>query len=218
MIVAVDGPAAAGKGTLARRLASHYGLAHLDTGLLYRAVGLRLLRDRGDAGAEAAVVARLTPSDLDDPELRTEAAAEAASRAAARPAVRAALFGYQRDFAARPPGGARGVVVDGRDIGTVVLPYADVKLFVTASEEVRAHRRRAERTRAGAPVSIDGVRQAIRVRDRRDTERTAAPLRPAPDAFLLDTGELDIDGVFAAAKAYISGSEQEIRTRSGDGA
>ncbi len=208
MIVAVDGPAAAGKGTLARKLAQHYGLAHLDTGGLYRAVALRVLRARLDptepVGAEKAARA-LAPADLADPDLRLERTAEAASKVAVIPGVRAALLEFQRAFAFKPPGGAKGAVLDGRDIGTVVLPDADHKLFVTASPESRARRRWAELAAVPGRPSLAEVEGQVRERDARDRERAVSPLKPAPGAFLLDTTDLDIDAAFAAAKAYISG-------------
>lgn len=208
MIIAIDGPAAAGKGTLARRLAEHFGCAHLDTGSLYRAVAVVLLRagaDPGDEAAAAAAAEALTPEDLDDPELRSEEAGQAASRVAALPAVRAALLAFQRNFAVHPPGSARCVVVDGRDIGSVVLPDADFKLFVTASEEERARRRWAELNEAGEAPDAGAVLASMRQRDRRDAGRAVSPLAPASGAYLLDTTDLDIDAAFGAAKAYISG-------------
>ena len=201
MIIAVDGPAAAGKGTLAKRLAKHFGLAHLDTGGLYRAVGLKVLRTGGDP---ATCAAALQHTDLADPELRLERTAEVASKVAAIPEVRAALLAFQRDFAAKPPGGAKGAVLDGRDIGTVVLPDAPYKLFVTASPEARARRRWAELAAVPNRPSLAEIEAQVRQRDARDQERAVAPLKPAPDAFLLDTTDLDIDAAFAAAKAYLS--------------
>jgi cytidylate kinase len=183
MIVAVDGPVAAGKGTLARRLAAHYGLDYLDTGSLYRATALRLLRDgagRGEAEA-AAAASGVGPAELADPALRDEATGRLASVVAAFPVVRAALLQLQRDFAGRPPGG-RGAVLDGRDIGTVVCPHADVKLFVTASAETRARRRFLELQGRGAAASLAEVRADLEARDARDRSREAAPLAPAPDA------------------------------------
>ena len=213
MIVAIDGPSAAGKGTLARRLADRFGWAHLDTGSLYRAVALRVLRDGADpddAAAGAGAAARLTMADLADPALRAPATAAAASRVAAHPSVRSALLHFQRDFAAYPPDGAAGVVMDGRDIGTVVLPAADVKLFVTAAPEERARRRHREQTRTGEQRSLAETRKAIDERDRRDAGRATAPLRTAPDAVLLDTTELDIDAAFKVAIAAISGASPEV--------
>ena len=205
VVIAVDGPAAAGKGTLARKLAAHYGLAYLDTGSLYRAVASRLLRAGTELTEPAAVAAAhgLEAADLEDERLRDEATAEAASIVAAMPGVRRALVDYQRAFAADPPGGAKGAVLDGRDIGTVVCPDASHKLFVTASPEVRARRRLAELRARGAEVSGEAVRREMRERDARDAERKVSPLVPASDAYLLDTTNLDIDAAFAYAKAYI---------------
>lgn len=208
MIVAIDGPAAAGKGTLARKLAEHYGFAHLDTGALYRAVASRVLRAgaSADDGAAAAREAQaLTGEDLRAKDLRTEKVSDAASRVATVPGVRAALLDFQRQFARRPPEGRAGAVVEGRDIGTVVLPDADRKLFVTASAEVRAERRWKELTAGGAAVSLAEVLKSVVERDRRDEERTQSSLRQAPGAFLLDTTKLDIDAAFEAAKTFISG-------------
>lgn len=207
MIVAIDGPAASGKGTLARRLAAHLGLAYLDTGLLYRAVGLAVLRAGGDpenATAAAAAAAALDPAQLADPELRLDHVGAAASKVAAIPAVRQALLAFQRRFAEQPPGGATGAVLDGRDIGTVVCPDADAKLFVTASLEKRAERRYKELLGRGAATIQEAVLQDMKERDARDSRRSVAPLVPAPDAFFLDTTELDADQAFAAALGYIT--------------
>jgi cytidylate kinase len=186
--VAIDGPAAAGKGTIARAVAARFGMAHLDTGLLYRAVGAM-------GGDPVAAAERLTPADLDRPGLRGETAGAAASRVAAIPAVRAALVAFQRRFA-RQPGGA---VLDGRDIGTVICPEAEVKLFVTASPEVRAHRRWLEEGGEEAEVLAE-----VRARDARDAGRAAAPLAQAHDAVLLDTSELGIDEAVARAVALVA--------------
>jgi cytidylate kinase len=208
MIVAIDGPAAAGKGTLARKLAEHYGFAHLDTGALYRAVASRVLRVGAspDDGAAATREAQaLTGGDLRAKDLRTEKVSDAASRVATVPGVRAALLDFQRQFAKRPPDGRAGAVVEGRDIGTVVLPDADRKLFVTASAEVRAERRWKELTAGGTAVSLAEVLKSVVERDRRDQERAQSSLRMADGAFLLDTTNLDIDAAFLAAKAFISG-------------
>ena len=207
MIVAVDGPVAAGKGTLARRLAQHFGLAYLETGALYRAVGLSVLRAGGDPADETAALAavdRLRPEDLNDPALREERTGEAASVVAAMPAVRAALLDYQRAFAANPPDGQSGAVLDGRDIGTVVCPAAEVKLFVTASAEERARRRYEELVARGELVGYDAVLADLRRRDARDAERAVAPLKPADDAYLLDTTDLDIEAAFVAACAIVA--------------
>lgn len=198
MIVAVDGPAASGKGTLARRLAAHYGLAHLDTGALYRAVARDVLKSGGDPGDEAAAVAAarsLDAGSFGDPELRTRGMGEAASIVARMRAVRAVLLEHQRRIAASP----QGAVLDGRDIGTVVCPDADVKLFVVASAGVRAKRRHAELAASGAGGSFEEVLADIEARDARDRDRTASPLKQAPDAHLLDTSNLDIEAAFRAA-------------------
>jgi len=208
MIVAVDGPVAAGKGTLARRLAARLGYAHLDTGGLYRAVALRLLRDGLDLADEAAGVAAamaIEPADLTDPALRDEATGEGASRVAALPAVRQALLEYQRRFATDPPGGEAGAVLDGRDIGTVVCPEAAVKLFVTADLPARARRRWQELVARGEEIAYETVLADLERRDRRDQGRAAAPLRPAADAHLLDTTNLDIEAAFEAALAIVAG-------------
>lgn len=209
MIIAVDGPAAAGKGTLSRLLAEHYALAWLETGSLYRAVALKMLRsgdDPQDAVAAAKAVKLLKPTELHDPELRREDVGEAASIVAAIPSVRAALTGFQRDFASDPPGDARGAVLDGRDIGTVVCPDADYKFYVTATPEARAHRRFLELREKDEALDEQKVLAATRERDARDTERATSPLKPAADAYLLDTTNLSIDAAFAALKVYISGS------------
>ncbi len=222
MIVAIDGPVAAGKGTLARRLARHFGFAYLDSGALYRAVALHMLRaglDPADAAAAIRAAAGIAAYDLADAALRDQAVGAAASKIAAIPEVRAALLGYQRDFAARPPGGATGAVLDGRDIGTVVCPEAEIKIFVTARPEIRARRRFLELAasdkasdkardkalggRQGQSFSESEILAEIEARDARDQSRAVAPLRPAPDAYLLDTSDLDIEGAFNKAKDYI---------------
>ncbi|MGF7158868.1 cytidylate kinase [Rhodoligotrophos appendicifer] len=202
MIIAVDGPAASGKGTLARRLAAHYGFAYLDTGSLYRAVALQMRRGGADLGDEAvasATAAAIDDSLLEDPELRTAATGEAASVVAAMPGVREAVLDFQRRFAAQEP----GAVLDGRDIGTVVCPDARAKLFVTASIEVRAHRRYLELARSGEPINEETVKAALMERDARDRARPIAPLRQAADAVLLDTTELDIETAFRQAVEII---------------
>ena len=216
MIVAVDGPVAAGKGTLARRLAGHYGFDYLDTGLLYRAAALRLLRSGAGAGEpQAAEAARgVGPAELADPALRDEATGRLASVIAAFPAVRAALLDFQRDFAARPSGG-RGAVLDGRDIGAVVCPHADVKLFVPARPEARARRRFLELQGRGAAATLAAVRADLEARDARDRGRAVAPLAPAADAHLLDTTSLDIEAAFQAACAIIAAVRPGLRAGPG---
>ncbi len=202
MIIAIDGPAASGKGTLGRRLARHYGLAYLDTGSLYRAVAHAVLRKGLDPSNEAAAVeaARAVGElELDEADLRGDDVGEAASVVAAMPAVREAILDYQRRFARRPP----GAVLDGRDIGTVVCPDADVKLYVTASPEVRAERRYRELVAAGETADLKTVLRDLLQRDERDRTRQHAPLAQAPDAHLLDTTNLDIEAAFRAAIALI---------------
>lgn len=198
MIIAIDGPAASGKGTLGKRLATHYGYRHLDTGLIYRAVAKTML-DAGhaltdEARAVAAAVA-LDVGHLGDPALKTDTMGQAASVISAYPGVRAALFDFQRDFASHPP----GAVLDGRDIGTVICPYAEVKIFVVASPEVRAQRRALELRGRGEPVDEVSVLEDIKKRDERDKNRAAAPLKAADDAHLLDTSALDIESAVRAA-------------------
>ena len=202
MIVAIDGPAASGKGTLAQRIALRFGLAHLDSGLLYRAVARDVQRGGGaldDPQAAVAAARALDPATLDDPALRGPGAGEAASIVARIPEVRAALLEFQRGFA----GGPSGAVIDGRDIGTVVCPDADVKIYVTATPEVRAQRRYLEMKSGGQSATYDGVLADIRRRDERDASRGASPMRPAVDAFLLDTSNLDIEAAFDTAVGVI---------------
>lgn len=194
--VAIDGPAASGKGTISKAVAAHFGFAHLDTGLLYRAVGAKVL---AGARAEDAAIA-LIPDDLEDDTLRTPEVAQEASRAAVIPAVRAALVDFQRSFAAR----AGGAVLDGRDIGTVICPEAQVKLFVTADAVVRARRRCDELQGIGLDVSFDEVLSDVQARDARDMGRADAPLKPAKDAALIDTSDLAIADAVAAAVALIA--------------
>ncbi len=206
MIIAIDGPVAAGKGTLARRLASALGYAYLDTGAIYRAVAARLLREGHDPEDEAAAerVARsLRMADLAAPELRREDVGEAASKVASIRKVRRILLDFQRNFAAHPPGGAPGAVLDGRDIGTVVCPDADLKIFVTASPEIRARRRYEELRARGEAVDEATVLADLRRRDERDRTRADAPLRPAEDAHLLDTSNLDIETAFRAIRDIV---------------
>ena len=205
--VAVDGPAASGKGTLARRLAAHLGFARLDTGLLYRAAARRVLEAGGDPadGAAAARAARaLTEADLAGGGLRDEAVTRAASVVAAEPGVRAALLDFQRRFAAAPPGGAPGAVLDGRDIGTVVCPGARVKIFLDARAEVRAARRLRELLERGANCIYSEVLRDMEARDARDRGRAAAPLAPAEDAFVIDSSTMDADEVFGEALAHFT--------------
>ena len=198
MIIAIDGPAASGKGTLGKRLASHFGLRHLDTGLIYRAVAKALL-DAGhtlDDPERATAAARaLDPRHFDEVSLKHPAVGEAASIVSAIPEVRSALLSFQREFGRAAP----GAVLDGRDIGTVIFPDAEIKIFVTATPEARAHRRAAEFAQAGNKVSEADILADIRRRDERDSNRAAAPLKAAPDAHLLDTTHLDIDAAFWAA-------------------
>jgi cytidylate kinase len=201
-VIAVDGPAASGKGTVASRLARHYGFPYLDTGLLYRAVGVAVLRAGGDLGdpavAEAAARA-LRLSDLDDPALRGGVAGEAASRSAVHAGVRRALLELQRDFARTEP----GAVLDGRDIGTVIAPDAAVKIYVTASPEVRAERRWKQLLGLGETIAYETVLADVRRRDERDAARDASPMLPAPDAVLLDTTDLDIEAATDAARRIV---------------
>jgi cytidylate kinase len=206
MIIAVDGPAASGKGTLARRLADHYGLAHLESGLLYRAAALQVLLFGGDPAdpkdAEAGAK-RVRFDQLADPRLKEERISNAASLVAAIPAVRATLLAFQRDFTRKPPDGVKGAVMDGRDIGTVVCPGAPAKLFITASPEARAMRRFKELQASGAPAIYERVLQDMKLRDARDRERRVAPLVRADDAFELDTTALDADAAFDAAVRFV---------------
>ncbi|MCW5700416.1 MAG: (d)CMP kinase [Rhodospirillales bacterium] len=200
IVIAVDGPAAAGKGTLARRLADTLGMAYLDTGLLYRAVGMKVL-DTGaspaDADAATAAARALRFDDLRRSDLRSDAAADAASRVAAIPTVRKALLGFQRSFAATPPDNAPGAVLDGRDIGSVVCPDASIKIFITASEAVRAARRHRELRQRGLAAIHSRVLADMRERDARDSSRAVAPLKPVEDAFVIDTSDLNPDMVLA---------------------
>ncbi len=202
MIIAIDGPAASGKGTLGKRLADHYRLRHLDTGLIYRAVAKALLdaghaltdRERAQSAAES-----LDPSRFDEASLKSHAVGEAASVVSAFPEVRTALLALQKNFAAKPP----GAVLDGRDIGTVICPHADVKIFVTASSEARARRRALEMQNNGQRISESEVLADILRRDERDRNRAVAPLVAAADAHMLDTTHLDIEGAVRAAIAIV---------------
>ena len=198
MIIAIDGPAASGKGTLGKRLAAHYGLRHLDTGLLYRAVAQALLdagRPLDDMPGAVAAAQALEPARFDEPSLKGHAIGEAASLVSAIPAVRTALLAFQRDFGRSAP----GAVLDGRDIGTVIFPDAEVKILVTASAPERARRRALELRAAGGEASEPEILADILRRDERDTTRAIAPLKAAADAHLLDTTHLDIDAAFRAA-------------------
>ncbi|MBN8551597.1 MAG: (d)CMP kinase [Caulobacterales bacterium] len=210
LVIAVDGPAASGKGTIAARLAAHYGLPYLDTGLLYRAVGLAVLARGGnldDALQAAAVAQVLDLAALENPALIGRAAGDAASRVGFHPPVRAALLKLQRDFAAQ----SGGAVLDGRDIGTVIAPDADVKIYVTADPEVRARRRWRQLTARGEPVAFEDILADIRARDARDAGRDAAPMVAAQDAVLLNTTDLGIDAAFEAACRIV----EEARARQG---
>lgn len=203
LVIAIDGPAASGKGTLARRLAAHFGLRHLDTGLTYRAVAERMLMagaDLDDEEAALAAAAELDFDRLDRDRLAAHDVGEAASRVAVMPRLRRVLVEKQRAFAAVPP----GAVLDGRDIGTVVLPDAPAKLFVTASAELRARRRLLELQEQGTDMDEADVLADLRRRDARDSTRTDSPLKPAPDAYLLDTTDLDIEAAFRAAADFVS--------------
>jgi cytidylate kinase len=205
MIIAIDGTAASGKGTLGKRLAAHYGLRHLDTGLLYRAVAKSVLEAGGNPADQATATAAakaLDPTRFEETTLKAPAIGEAASIVSAIPAVRAELVAFQRGFAAKPP----GAVLDGRDIGTVICPTADVKLFVTATPEVRAHRRWLEFRAAGNAMDETAVLADIKARDARDMGRAAAPLKQAPDAHLLDTTDMDISSVIRAAIDIVEAS------------
>ncbi|WP_101067742.1 (d)CMP kinase [Roseovarius salinarum] len=199
--IAIDGPAAAGKGTVAKALAAHFGYAHLDTGLLYRATGRRTLDGTDPLDAARA----LEPADLEAGDLRTPDVAQAASHVAALPEVRQALVDFQRAFASR----AGGAVLDGRDIGTVICPEADVKLFVTASDETRAERRQKELREKGHGAGFDEVLADLRARDARDSARAAAPLRPAEDAVTLDTTRMTIDEAVAAAIEIVNAARAD---------
>jgi CMP/dCMP kinase len=206
IVIAIDGPAASGKGTLAKRLAAIYGFAHLDTGALYRGIAAVVLAAGADPADETAAVdaARtLDLSALDEASLRSDETGRAAGIVAAIPAVRAAILDRQRSFAAHPPGGAPGAVLDGRDTGTVICPHATVKLYVTASLDVRAHRRTRELGARGIAAEEAAVHADMAERDQRDMNRAVAPLKRAPGAHLLDTSTLDIEATVAAARAIV---------------
>ena len=203
MIIAIDGPAASGKGSIARRLGAHFGYPHLDTGALYRAVGLAMLQENqnlDDSDAAAKVAENLPLELLDAAEIRTAEVGEAASKVAVHAAVRKALRGFQKRFAGQSP----GAVLDGRDIGTVICPHADVKLFITATVEIRATRRHKELLARGERIIYARVLADLKVRDQRDATRKEGPLRPADDAFQIDTSDLDIEAAVAAALTFIT--------------
>lgn len=212
MVVAIDGPAASGKGTLAKRLGGVFALPVLDSGLLYRAVGARV-RDAGgdpdDAAAAAAAARALDPDALDSRDLSGHEMGELASRVAIHPGVRRILYGLQRDFGLRPG----GAVIDGRDIGTVIFPEAPAKLFVTARAEVRADRRWRQLVAGDADARLDDVLADIQARDTRDSSRAASPLRAASDAVLLDTSDLDIEQVFDAARRIVEAARDRLRAQ-----
>lgn len=206
MIIAVDGPAAAGKGTLSRNIAEAFDYAHLDTGSIYRATAKKVLDngiDPEDDAACADIARNLTAGDLLADGLRTEAVGQAASKVSAIPDVRAALLDFQRDFANSPPNGKAGAVLDGRDVGTVVCPGAEVKIFITAATEVRAERRFKELQYAGQNAIYARVLEEMKERDERDSSRSVAPLKPADDAIVIDTGGLDAQQVFDQALEII---------------
>ncbi len=212
MIIAIDGPAAAGKGTLARRVAEHFNLAYLDTGLLYRAVGKKVLdagNDPEDAAAAETVARALNAQDLNADGLRVDAVAQAASKVSAVPGVRAALLDFQRDFAKTPPEGSNGAVLDGRDIGTIVCQEATAKLFITASTEVRANRRFKELHQADSGAIYARVLEDMKERDERDSSRSFAPLVPANDANVIDTSHLSANQVFDQALVFIATKTQK---------
>ena len=213
-VIAVDGPAASGKGTIAVKLGALYGYPVLDSGLLYRAVGVKVLErglDLGDADAALAAALSLDPAELERPEVRTRRAGEAASRVAVYPAVREALRDFQLTFAAREP----GAVIDGRDIGTVIAPHAPAKLYVTATPEVRAQRRWKQLTGQGETVGFEDILADIRIRDERDSARAESPMTMAADAVLLDTTEMTIDAAFDAARRIVETARSRWETTQG---
>jgi cytidylate kinase len=206
VVIAVDGPAASGKGTISRRLARHFHFAHMDSGALYRLTALAVLEAGGDPSREADALSGAATIDLSragDPAIRTAEVGTAASRVSAIAAVRAALHDFQISFITSPPGGSLGAVMDGRDIGTVIAPHAAAKLYVEAAPEVRAHRRWLELAAMGQPRDKAGLLAEILARDEADRSRAISPLARAPDAALLDTSDLDIDAAFAAALALV---------------
>ncbi len=213
-VIAVDGPAASGKGTIAVKLGALYGYPVLDSGLLYRAVGVKVLergQDLGDADAALAAALSLDPAELERPQVRTRAAGEAASRVAVYPQVRGALRDFQLTFAGQEP----GAVIDGRDIGTVIAPQAPAKLYVTATPEVRAQRRWKQLTGQGEAVSFEDILADIRVRDERDSARADSPMTMAADAVLLDTTEMTIDAAFDAARRIVETARSRWETAKG---
>ena len=208
-VVAVDGPAASGKGTIAARLGEIYGLPVLDSGLLYRAVGVRLLEEGGDPddqAAAAAVALTLDPAAIDDPKVRSRLASEAASRVAVHHDVRVALREFQQSFAAQEP----GAIIDGRDIGTVICPKAQAKIYVPASPQIRAERRWKQLAAAGESVSYADILADIRTRAARDAGREDSPMRPAEDAVLLDTSEMTIEAAFDAARRIVEAARAQL--------
>jgi cytidylate kinase len=207
IVIAVDGTAASGKGTLAKKLAAHFGFAHLDSGALYRLTALAVLLADGDPKSEADALRGAQSIDLTmagDPAIRTDKIWQAASFVAAIPAVRQALFDFQRGFLDRPPGGSPGAVMDGRDIGTVIAPEATAKLYIDARPELRAHRRWLELKGMGIERDEAGLLAELNARDAADKSRPISPLKPAPDADLLDTSDLGIDAAFAEALRLVS--------------
>lgn len=212
LIIAVDGTAASGKGTLAKHLAKRYDLAHLDTGSLYRAVSIRLLRlgitDEIDPKLAAIETSRIGMADLTDPALRSEQTSAMAARVASLPEVRAELMAYQRQFASQPPNDHKGAILDGRDIGTIILPDADFKFYCDTAPEIRAERRYKELLLAGETANNADILAAIKERDHRDMTRKVAPLRPAEDAIHIDTGQFTVEGMVARAVEIISSPDQ----------
>lgn len=212
IVIAVDGTAASGKGTLAKKLAAHFGFAHLDSGALYRLTALSVLDKGGDPASEADALKGAQTIDFNragDPAIRTDIVGKAASQVAAIPAVRAALLDFQQNFLARPPGGSPGAVMDGRDIGTVICPTATAKLYVDAAPQTRARRRWSELKTMGIRRAEQDVLNEINARDAADKSRPVSPLKPAPDAGLLDTTDLGIDAAFAAALALVEPKVQD---------